>query len=151
VVGARTSGTFRARVRDASGGWILLQASRLIAGDDDQQTVVTIEKATGAELLGLLFAAYGLTAREREICHEVIFGRSTTDIAARLSISANTVQDHLKSVFGKVGVRSRGELVAKLRPEDQAETTKTDINGLKLKLSAARARRTRLGRRGCGG
>ena len=54
--------------------------------------------------------------REREICSEVIAGHSTADIAGRLFISRNTVQDHLKSVFGKVGVRSRGELVARLRP-----------------------------------
>ncbi|MFH5821003.1 helix-turn-helix transcriptional regulator [Georgenia sp. AZ-5] len=47
----------------------------------------------------------------------MIAGRSTTDIAGRLFISANTVQDHLKSVFAKVGVHSRGELVAHLRPE----------------------------------
>jgi DNA-binding CsgD family transcriptional regulator len=64
----------------------------------------------------LLFAAYGLTAREREVAAEVIAGHSTSDIAGRLFISSNTVQDHLKSVFGKVGVRSRGELVARLRP-----------------------------------
>ena len=78
---------------------------------------VTIEPATGDHLLGLLLAAYGLTAREREICREVIAGHSTADIAARLFISANTVQDHLKSIFAKVGVRSRGELVARLRPD----------------------------------
>jgi DNA-binding CsgD family transcriptional regulator len=116
VVGAQNSETFRTRVRDASGGWILLQASKLISGADDGETVVTIERAAGAELLGILLAAYGLTAREREVCHEVIAGRPTSDIAARLTISAHTVQDHLKSVFGKVDVRSRGELVAKLMP-----------------------------------
>jgi DNA-binding CsgD family transcriptional regulator len=43
-------------------------------------------------------------------------GRSTADIAAHLFISVNTVQDHLKSIFAKVAVRSRGELVARLRP-----------------------------------
>ena len=66
--------------------------------------------------MSLLMMAYGLTAREREICSEVIAGYSTADIGGRLFISSNTVQDHLKSIFSKVGVRSRGELVARLRP-----------------------------------
>ncbi|NBH11117.1 helix-turn-helix transcriptional regulator, partial [Amycolatopsis sp. SID8362] len=116
VVGARAAatGTFRARVRDAHGGWILLHAGRLVAGDDDGETVVTVGRASGAELLSVLFAAYGLTARERDVCREVLAGLSTVDIAERLAISAHTVQDHLKSVFGKTGVRSRGELTAKL-------------------------------------
>ncbi|WP_033293596.1 helix-turn-helix transcriptional regulator [Amycolatopsis jejuensis] len=116
VVGAQAaaSGTFRARVRDARGGWIVLHASRLVSDEDAGETVVTIERASGAELLGVLLAAYRLTARERDVCREVLGGLSTSDIAARLGISANTVQDHLKSVFGKVGVRSRGELTARL-------------------------------------
>ena len=117
ALGARTatSGSFRTRLRDAGGQWASLEASPLIGGDEDQ-IAVTIEPARGDQLISLLFAAYGLTAREREVCGEVMAGHSTSDIAARLFISSNTVQDHLKSVFGKVGVRSRGELVARLWP-----------------------------------
>jgi DNA-binding CsgD family transcriptional regulator len=111
---AAAAGGFRARLRDACGQWVLLQASPLIGGDD-YQIAVTIERATGDQLIGLLLMAYGLTSRERDICREVIAGRSTADIAGRLFISAHTVQDHLKSVFAKIGARSRGELVARLR------------------------------------
>jgi DNA-binding CsgD family transcriptional regulator len=109
------SGGFRTRLRDAYGGWAILHARPLIGGDDDQ-VAVAIERASGDQLLGLLLAAYGLTARERDLCREVINGGSTSEIAGRLFISSNTVQDHLKSIFAKVGVRSRGELVARLRP-----------------------------------
>jgi DNA-binding CsgD family transcriptional regulator len=118
AAGARTATStgFRARLQHARGQWAVLQASPLISGDDQDQVAVTIEPASGDQLISLLLVAYGLTAREREICQEVIAGRSTSDIAARLFISANTVQDHLKSMFAKVGVRSRGEMVARLRP-----------------------------------
>lgn len=120
ATGARsaTSGGFLARLRDARGRWAVLRASPLI-GEDQDQVAITIEPVNGDQLMSLLVAAYGLTAREREICREVIAGHSTADIAARLFISVNTVQDHLKSVFAKVGVRSRGELVARLRPDAQ--------------------------------
>jgi DNA-binding CsgD family transcriptional regulator len=39
---------------------------------------------------------------------------STNQIAARLHLSACTVQDHLTSVFEKSGTGSRGDLVARL-------------------------------------
>lgn len=121
--GTRTasSGGFRARLRDARGQWAVLEASPLIGADDDQ-VAVTIEPASGDHLMSLLLLAYGLTAREREICREVSDGHSTSDIAGRLFISSNTVQDHLKSIFAKVGVRSRGELVARLRPNGSFQT-----------------------------
>ncbi|USX55397.1 helix-turn-helix transcriptional regulator [Lentzea sp. HUAS12] len=112
AAGART-GTFRARVRDARGGWILFEASELL-GDGDGEAAVTISRASAADLLGLLLEAHGASSREQDVCHEVLAGRPTSGIAARLDISPYTVQDHLKSLFAKFGVRSRAELVAKL-------------------------------------
>ena len=112
---AAASGGFRARVRDAQGQWAALTASPLI-GESADDVAVVIEPVSGDQLVEMMLAAYGMTPREREICREVMAGRSTADIAAQLFISVHTVQDHLKSVFAKVAVHSRGELVARLRP-----------------------------------
>ncbi|WP_431220363.1 LuxR C-terminal-related transcriptional regulator [Leifsonia xyli] len=106
---------FRTRVRDGRARWAVLEASPLV-GEPEEQLAVLISSAAGEDLGRVLLAAYGLSARERDICHEVILGRSTAEIGRQLFISAYTVQDHLKSVFEKVGVHSRGELVERLRP-----------------------------------
>jgi DNA-binding CsgD family transcriptional regulator len=92
---------------------VVLRASPLVGGDD-AQVAVALESATGDGLVGLLLRAYGLSAREEQVCREVMAGRSSAEIAEHLFISTNTVQDHLKAVFAKVGVRSRGSLVARL-------------------------------------
>jgi hypothetical protein len=41
-------------------------------------------------------------------------GLSTRQMAHALALSPHTVQDHLKSIFAKTGVRSRSELVGQL-------------------------------------
>jgi DNA-binding CsgD family transcriptional regulator len=59
-------------------------------------------------------SAYGLSPREQEVSRLLAGGASTSGIAAELSLSVFTVRDHIKSLFTKVGVASRGELVARL-------------------------------------
>jgi DNA-binding CsgD family transcriptional regulator len=118
VVGAVSSGLPSARARcRIDGRWVALHASPLRRRDADDAIAVSIEPAGTAEVSRLLLAAHGLSDREREVCEEVLAGRSSKEIAARLFISTHTVQDHLKAVFAKVGVSSRRELVAHLRPD----------------------------------
>ena len=73
-----------------------------------------IEQAAPSEVLPVLLPAYGLTQQERRVTALICRGLSTIEIAGQLRVTTNTVQDHLKSIFTKTGVRSRRELVATL-------------------------------------
>ena len=79
-----------------------------------EQTAVLLEPATAQDLAPLVAAAHGLTERERAITELVAQGCSTRAIADRLHLSPWTVQDHLKAIFEKVGVTTRGELIARV-------------------------------------
>ena len=62
----------------------------------------------------LIAMAYGLSEREVEVTRLCMKGLSTQEMARALGISPYTIQDHLKSIFGKTGARSRGELVGQI-------------------------------------
>jgi DNA-binding NarL/FixJ family response regulator len=101
----------RLRVRTADGRWVAIEAARL-QGSDADAVAVTLRVAARDEVLGLVCRAHALTARESEVVQLVLAGFDTRTIADRLTISANTLQDHLKSIFSKVGVRTRRELAS---------------------------------------
>ena len=108
----------RARVRTARGGWLVVRGSAL-GSEPDALTAVTLERARPRDLAPLIADAYGLTPRERAVTQLVAEGLPTSAIARRLYLSAWTVQDHLKVIFEKVGVTTRGELVARVFLDDR--------------------------------
>ena len=72
----------------------------------------SIRAAGVDDVLGLVSRASGLTRARMRARGAALEGLDTRELAERLFISRHTVQDHLKSVFEKVGVRSRRELVS---------------------------------------
>ena len=101
------------RVLATDGTWILLHGAPL-EGEDQPRVVVILEAAHPARIYPLLMSAYGLTQRERDVVELVLTGSSTAEIASTLVVSPLTVQNHLKSIFEKTGVRSRRDLVGKI-------------------------------------
>ena len=99
------------RVRTRSGRWIILQAS-WVSGEEKSVIAVIIQEATPQEVAPMVMSVYGLSEQERAVSGLVFSGQSTRAISEHLRIAEHTVQDHLKSIFDKTGVRSRRELVA---------------------------------------
>ncbi|WP_433002970.1 LuxR C-terminal-related transcriptional regulator [Kribbella sp. CA-294648] len=125
------------RVMSRSGRWIVLHGTSLVSSTS-RRVAVIVEPAHPGRIAPLLMAAYGLTDREQEVTRLVLQGNSTTEIADRLHVSANTVQQHLKSIFDKTGVRSRRDLVGKiffthyeprLRDNEHRATTNHPLRG----------------------
>jgi DNA-binding CsgD family transcriptional regulator len=102
-----------ARVLSRSGTWIVLHGTSLVASGSRRAAVI-VEPAHPARITPLLMSAHGLTEREQDVTRLVLRGDSTTQIAERLVVSPHTVQEHLKKIFEKTGVRSRRELVGKV-------------------------------------
>lgn len=73
----------------------------------------------GLDLAGLA-QHYRLTGREQQIIGQLIEGRSNSKIAHELCITEGTVKNHLTTIFHKFGVKSRTELLARLRRAEVA-------------------------------
>lgn len=94
------------------GGWVAIHASH--AKGLDGHISYVVERPRPAVLAAHIATVHGLTERERDVAALTLRGLSTKEVAAALGASAYTVNDHLKSVFAKVGVTSRGHLTSRL-------------------------------------
>jgi DNA-binding CsgD family transcriptional regulator len=108
-----TLATTRAVGRD--GAWLTIRATTFADGDRATgDVVITVDLASAADISALTLAARGLSPREQDVAGLVLQGASTRAIAESLHLSPHTVQDHLKSIFARLGVNSRREMVSRL-------------------------------------
>ncbi|GAA3007333.1 LuxR family transcriptional regulator BagY/FevT [Streptomyces fulvorobeus] len=110
--------TARIRMRSLTGRWLVCHASCLRDADGRPGvSAVIIERAPISDVTALIVQAYELSERELEVTQCVARGLSTTGISEELHLSPHTVRDHIKAIFEKLGVSSRGELVGNLFTE----------------------------------
>lgn len=117
-------GVARARLQSRTGRWLVVHGFPLRGSHDrerESRTAVVIEPAQASEVAPIIVEAYDLCPREQQITQLIARGLSTAQIAQRLFLSQHTVRDYVKSVFQKVGVSTRGELVARLFAEHYLE------------------------------
>jgi DNA-binding CsgD family transcriptional regulator len=67
-----------------------------------------------ADSLSELSAEFQLTSREQEVLRGIAMGLTGKELADRLNISPGTVKSFIRMIMIKLGVRTRGAILAKL-------------------------------------
>jgi DNA-binding NarL/FixJ family response regulator len=95
---------------------MLFKAVRAVAAGElwiSRDVVADLVRALAATEMSLAVADrpdFGLSPRELEIVQLVVAGYSNREIAARCSLSPDTVKHHVSNIFDKTGASSRVEL-----------------------------------------
>ena len=121
IAAGTDNGVARARIHTRGGRWLVIHGSALRGAHvPSGRVALVIEPARASEIAPIIVEAYQLTRREQEITRLISYGCSTDEIGTRLGLSRHTVRDYVKVIFEKVGVGSRGELVARIFAEHYA-------------------------------
>jgi len=85
-----------------------------IEGPEKEQLMLVVERASRQDIVRTALASFALTPRETEVATLVLRGYSNRRVADNLVLTEYTVEDHLKRIFVKVGVRTRTSLASKI-------------------------------------
>lgn len=83
--------------------------------------VVVHEEQWFADRCALLARDHQLTARETEIFALLAQGRTVHGISEKLFVSENTVKSHIKSIYQKLGIHVRSELIDLVNGDDDGD------------------------------
>jgi len=114
VVGAIEAGATGYLLKDAAADEIAQAVHRLIAGESPISSAIArhlLRRWQTPPAAAPAATASPLTAREREVLQLIAKGLSYQHIAQALQMSPHTVTTHIKQIYRKLEVHSRGEAV----------------------------------------
>lgn len=91
-------------------GIVLVASTLFLAIQANRKDAVTDPQGVVCDTVWLE-DAYGLSEREAEVARYICEGNTLPQTADALSISLNTVRSHAKSIYTKLGIHSKGELM----------------------------------------
>lgn len=71
-----------------------------------------LTKLDNTVALKILAEKYSISKREEEVLGHIINGRNNKEIEELLFISVNTVRNHIASIYRKIGVKNRNQLMS---------------------------------------
>jgi len=101
----------------ASEGALLVEAFAL-GEEADSPVAMVLRDVRAVVEVGCadLESMFGVTPGEHLVIVELLKGRSSREIADASAKSILTIRTHVKRAYGKIGVKTRGQLFAKLLP-----------------------------------
>ena len=84
------------------------------ASNQESGHILLFEPLPHRETLLQRLLRWGFTDRQTEVVLKVIRGESNREIAMSLSVTEQTVKEHLRNIFDKVEVHRRSELISKI-------------------------------------
>jgi len=106
----------RCSVLGGGGGAVIIEAMALGAADSPVALVLRDLGAAAEIECADLEIMFGVTPGEQQVIIELLKGSSSREIADAFGKSVLTVRTHVKRAYGKIGVKTRGQLFARLLP-----------------------------------
>lgn len=102
------------RVPGVNGISVDLDMNKRLLPDSQLRLVITTKSSNVQEHLSDRFRVFDLSPRESEVARYIVMGLNNESIGMQTSISVRTVENHLRSIYAKIGINSRTQLVARL-------------------------------------
>jgi len=106
-------------LRDGEGRLVRLRAlqERTPLWADDPGHIFLIEPVERDDAIARNAHAAGLSRRQHQVTALLVEGLSSAEIADRLCLSRATVNNHIRAIYARASVNSRGKLIAKMQAD----------------------------------